>query len=69
MHLITNPRRFDVLLTENLFGDILSEKRRLSRAHWACWLRPPLAETSPLRASAWLGPGHRELGVANPFGR
>jgi 3-isopropylmalate dehydrogenase len=24
MHLITNPRRFDVLLTENLFGDILT---------------------------------------------
>jgi 3-isopropylmalate dehydrogenase len=26
MHLITNPRRFDVLLTENLFGDILSDE-------------------------------------------
>jgi 3-isopropylmalate dehydrogenase len=26
MHLIANPRRFDVLLTENLFGDILSDE-------------------------------------------
>lgn len=26
MHLILNPRRFDVLLTENLFGDILSDE-------------------------------------------
>jgi 3-isopropylmalate dehydrogenase len=26
MHLITNPARFDVILTENLFGDILSDE-------------------------------------------
>jgi 3-isopropylmalate dehydrogenase len=26
MHLLMNPRRFDVLLTENLFGDILSDE-------------------------------------------
>ncbi|HZI58678.1 MAG TPA: 3-isopropylmalate dehydrogenase [Verrucomicrobiae bacterium] len=26
MHLITNPQRFDVVLTENLFGDILSDE-------------------------------------------
>src|SRR4029078_5235405 len=26
MHLISNPRHFDVLLTENLFGDILSDE-------------------------------------------
>lgn len=26
MHLIANPRRFDVVLTENLFGDILSDE-------------------------------------------
>jgi 3-isopropylmalate dehydrogenase len=26
MHLITNPTRFDVILTENLFGDILSDE-------------------------------------------
>lgn len=26
MHLVTEPRRFDVILTENLFGDILSDE-------------------------------------------
>src|SRR5882724_2625493 len=26
MHIITNPKRFDVILTENLFGDILSDE-------------------------------------------
>ncbi|MEA2959389.1 MAG: 3-isopropylmalate dehydrogenase [Alphaproteobacteria bacterium] len=26
MHLITNPKRFDVIVTENLFGDILSDE-------------------------------------------
>ncbi|HEV2762412.1 MAG TPA: 3-isopropylmalate dehydrogenase [Pyrinomonadaceae bacterium] len=26
MHLVTNPRRFDVVLTENMFGDILSDE-------------------------------------------
>jgi 3-isopropylmalate dehydrogenase len=26
MQLVTNPRRFDVLLTENMFGDILSDE-------------------------------------------
>ena len=26
MHLVTNPMRFDVVLTENLFGDILSDE-------------------------------------------
>lgn len=26
MHLITNPKRFDVILTENMFGDILSDE-------------------------------------------
>src|SRR5437764_732397 len=26
MHLVMNPRRFDVIVTENLFGDILSDE-------------------------------------------
>lgn len=26
MHIVTNPKRFDVILTENLFGDILSDE-------------------------------------------
>jgi len=27
MQLILNPRRFDIILTENMFGDILSDRR------------------------------------------
>jgi len=26
MHIITNPSQFDVIVTENLFGDILSDE-------------------------------------------
>ena len=35
MHLVTNPKRFDVILTENLFGDILSD--RSSGNHGLAW--------------------------------
>jgi len=36
MHLITNPRRFDVVLTENLFGDILSDEAAAITGRSAC---------------------------------
>ena len=50
MHLITNPRRFDVLLTENLFGDILSDEAAVITDLWVCWARQPSAESWALRA-------------------
>jgi 3-isopropylmalate dehydrogenase len=69
MHLMTNPRRFDVLLTENLFGDILSDEAAV------------LAGSLGLLGSASLGgavdlyePVHGSApdiagrGVANPLG-
>jgi 3-isopropylmalate dehydrogenase len=69
MHLVTNPRRFDVILTENLFGDILSDEAAV------------LAGSLGMLASASIG-GHVGLyepvhgsapdiagrGVANPLG-
>jgi 3-isopropylmalate dehydrogenase len=69
MHLISDPRRFDVLLTENLFGDILSDEAAV------------LAGSLGLLASASVG-GHVGLyepvhgsapdiagsGTANPLG-
>jgi 3-isopropylmalate dehydrogenase len=69
MHLISDPRRFDVLLTENLFGDILSDEAAV------------LAGSLGLLASASVG-GHVGLyepvhgsapdiagrGLANPLG-
>lgn len=69
MHLIARPRDFDVVVTENLFGDILTDEASL------------LAGSLGLLPSASLGEGTRGLyepihgsapdiagrGIANPF--
>lgn len=70
MHLIRRPRDFDVAVTENMFGDILTDEASM------------LAGSLGLLPSASLGDGRRGLyepihgsapdiagrGVANPFG-
>ncbi len=70
MHLIHRPRDFDVLVTENMFGDILTDEASM------------LAGSLGLLPSASLGEGRRGLyepihgsapdiagrGIANPFG-
>ena len=70
MHLIRRPREFDVLVTENMFGDILTDEASM------------LAGSLGLLPSASLGDGRRGLyepihgsapdiagrGVANPYG-
>jgi 3-isopropylmalate dehydrogenase len=70
MHLIRRPRDFDVLLTENMFGDILSDEASM------------LAGSMGMLPSASLGSGKRGLyepihgsapdiagrGIANPYG-
>jgi 3-isopropylmalate dehydrogenase len=70
MHLIRRPRDFDVLVTENMFGDILTDEASM------------LAGSLGLLPSASLGEGRRGLyepihgsapdiagrGIANPFG-
>src|SRR6266513_196843 len=70
MHLIRAPRDFDVLLTENLFGDILTDEAAM------------LAGSLGLLPSACLGEGRRGIyepihgsapdiagrGIANPYG-
>jgi 3-isopropylmalate dehydrogenase len=70
MHLIRRPRDFDVLVTENMFGDILTDEAAM------------LAGSLGLLPSASLGEGRRGIyepihgsapdiagkGVANPFG-
>lgn len=70
MHLIRRPRDFDVLVTENMFGDILTDEASM------------LAGSLGLLPSASLGEGRRGVyepihgsapdiagrGVANPFG-
>ena len=49
MHLINEPRRFDVLVTENMFGDILSDEASV------------LAGSLGMLPSASLGRGRRGL--------
>jgi 3-isopropylmalate dehydrogenase len=70
MHLIHRPRDFDVLVTENMFGDILTDEASM------------LAGSLGLLPSASLGEGRRGIyepihgsapdiagrGVANPYG-
>jgi len=70
MHLLRRPRSFDVLLTENMFGDILTDEASM------------LAGSLGLLPSASLGEGHAGLyepihgsapdiagrGIANPYG-
>ena len=70
MHLVTRPREFDVIVTENLFGDILTDEAAV------------LAGSLGLLPSASLGEGRSGLyepihgsapdiagkGVANPYG-
>jgi 3-isopropylmalate dehydrogenase len=70
MHLIRSPRDFDVLVTENMFGDILTDEASM------------LAGSLGLLPSASLGSGRRGIyepihgsapdiagrGVANPYG-
>ena len=38
MQIIINPKQFDVMLTENMFGDILSDEASVSVVHWDCCL-------------------------------
>ena len=70
MHLIRRPRDFDVLVTENMFGDILTDEASM------------LAGSLGLLPSASLGAGRRGIyepihgsapdiagrGIANPYG-
>jgi 3-isopropylmalate dehydrogenase len=70
MHLIHRPRDFDVLVTENMFGDILTDEASM------------LAGSLGLLPSASLGEGRRGIyepihgsapdiagrGIANPYG-
>ena len=70
MHLLRRPRDFDVIVTENMFGDILTDEASM------------LAGSMGLLPSASLGEGRRGLyepihgsapdiagqGIANPFG-
>jgi 3-isopropylmalate dehydrogenase len=69
MHLITNPRRFDVLLTENLFGDILSDEAAVITGSLGMLASATIGGEvglyEPVHGSA---PDIAGRGIANPFG-
>jgi len=75
MQLILNPRRFDVLLTENLFGDILSDEGAVLAGSIGMLPSASIGDKKP--SGAWVGlyePVHGSApdiagqNKANPFG-
>ena len=69
MHLITNPKRFDVILTENLFGDILSDEAAVITGSLgmlgSATIGGDVGLYEPVHGSA---PDIAGQGIANPFG-
>lgn len=69
MHLMVNPRRFDVVLTENLFGDILSDEAAVIAGSLGMLASATIGGEvglyEPVHGSA---PDIAGQGVANPCG-
>jgi 3-isopropylmalate dehydrogenase len=69
MHIITNPKRFDVILTENLFGDILSDEAAVIAGSLGMLASGTVGGAidlyEPVHGSA---PDIAGLGIANPLG-
>ena len=69
MHLISNPKRFDVIVTENLFGDILSDEAAVITGSLGMLGSASIGGAAglyePVHGSA---PDIAGRGIANPFG-
>jgi len=69
MLIVTNPRRFDVIVTENMFGDILSDEASVLTGSIGMLPSASLGEHTglyePVHGSA---PDIAGQGVANPYG-
>jgi len=70
MQLVTNPRQFDVIVTENLFGDILSDEAAVVSGSIGVLPSASLSDDGPglfepIHGSA---PDIAGLGFANPLG-
>jgi 3-isopropylmalate dehydrogenase len=70
MYLISNPARFDVIVTENMFGDILTDEASMLAGSMGMLPSASLAAGSfglyePIHGSA---PDIAGKGIANPFG-
>ena len=70
MQLVSDPARFDVILTENLFGDILSDEAAMLTGSLGMLPSASLGGDGPgaVRACARLGAGHRRPGDRQPAG-
>jgi 3-isopropylmalate dehydrogenase len=53
MQLVLNPRRFDVVLTENMFGDILSDEGAVLAGSIGMLPSASLGDRSGRRARGW----------------
>ena len=70
MQLVSEPARFDVILTENMFGDILSDEAAMLTGSLGMLPSASLGGDGPgrVRAGARLGPRHRRARAsANPL--
>jgi 3-isopropylmalate dehydrogenase len=69
MHLVSNPARFDVILTENLFGDILSDESAVISGSLGMLASASIGGRAglfePVHGSA---PDIAGRGIANPLG-
>ena len=70
MHIVANPSRFDVVVTENMFGDILTDEMSVLAGSMGMLPSASLGEAKaglyePIHGSA---PDIAGQGIANPFG-
>ena len=70
MQLVAAPARFDVILTENMFGDILSDESAMLTGSLGMLPSASLGARGPraVRARARLGPRHRRHRGREPAG-
>ena len=70
MQLVSAPRHFDVILTENMFGDILSDEAAMLTGSIGLLpsAEPRRRRTWRVRARARLGARHRRAGDRQPAG-
>ena len=70
MQLVAAPRHFDVILTENMFGDILSDEAAMITGSIGMLPSASLGDRrpGPVRAGARLGARHRRAGDRQPAG-
>ena len=69
MQLVSRPAEFDVIVTENLFGDILSDESAMLTGSLGMLPSASLGadgEPGPLRAGPRLRPRHRRQGHRQP---